>query len=147
MIVRALNERQKEYCNGRALGMTQLAAYIAAGYNKNAGAKDSAFKLEKQPKIKAEIKRLQSLKDTDKELGFLWSREKSTQIATSKLELIQSQLDEQFQTPRGMSSMLLQSLWQGLRLLNEMYGITEKNADILSAPIVYIVEDLEPDND
>ena len=63
--VKELTEKQKRYCENRALkGMTKSGSYRAAGYKDNKDPRQiaiRAFELEKQDKIKDRINYLNSL--------------------------------------------------------------------------------------
>ena len=59
-----LDARQRKYCRERIKGKTQREAFTAAGYGPNSSNKskdENACKLEKLPKIQAELARLTRL--------------------------------------------------------------------------------------
>lgn len=84
----ALSERQKKYCQGRAMGKTRSQAFKDAGYGPNSSRKtlrQNAETLEKRRPISAEIRaEIQRLKDMAEQDAILDRRQRQallTEIA------------------------------------------------------------------
>ena len=150
VVSKELNNRQKEYCKNRALGFSQHDSYIKAGYKENTGSKDAAYKLEKQPEIKAEIERLKTTENEKEEREFLWNREIATKQLMTILHISKTQLEEQAKDGK-MSAIMVQAFTGIAKELNNMYGINEKNFMVHGALPIYFgatfldeLEDVDP---